>query len=122
MSSFCVSNFATTTALSVSSAHAKQRSVALYRQWQKAVPEIMKLHEINLPTSQVRAKIRQEFEKQRAVEDLATRDIIIAKGHMEFQETINVWKQNNHIMGYFAADEAAPQATTFLEKFYAGRS
>ncbi|KAI9023774.1 hypothetical protein CLU79DRAFT_748126 [Phycomyces nitens] len=119
---FCVSNFATTTAVSKSSKEATQRAISLYRLWQKSVPEIMRIHEINMPTSQVRAKIRENFEKNRYVEELPVRDILLARGHMEFQETINVWKQHNHIMSYFAAEEAVPKATTFLEKFYEGRS
>lgn len=86
------------------------------------VPEIMKIHEINMPTSAIRAKIREQFEQHRYVEDLQVRDILLAKGQMEYQETMNVWKQNNHIMNYFSKDEAEPKPTTFLEKFYEGRS
>ncbi|KAI9301329.1 hypothetical protein BJ944DRAFT_271668 [Cunninghamella echinulata] len=82
----------------------------------------MKIHEINLPTSAIRAKIREQFEQHRYVEDLQVRDILLAKGQMEYQETMNVWKQNNHIMNYFSKDEARPQPTTFLEKFYEGRT
>lgn len=82
----------------------------------------MKIHEINMPTSAVRAKIREQFEQHRYVEDLQVRDVLLAKGQMEYQETMNVWKQNNHIMNYFANDEAEPKPTTFLEKFYEGRS
>lgn len=83
---------------------------------------MMKLHEINMPTSAIRAKIREEFERHRHVENLEVRDILYAKGNMEYQEVMNVWKQNNHIMNYFAKEEAPPKPTTFLEKFYDGRS
>lgn len=83
---------------------------------------MMKLHEINLPTSTIRAKIREEFERHRNVEKLEVRDILYAKGQMEYQEIMNVWKQNNHIMNYFNKDEAPPKPTTFLDKFYEGRS
>ncbi|CAO3652333.1 unnamed protein product [Cunninghamella echinulata] len=119
---FGVSNFAVTTASSSSSNEARLRALSLYRKFQKSVPEIMKIHEINLPTSAIRAKIREQFEQHRYVEDLQVRDILLAKGQMEYQETMNVWKQNNHIMNYFSKDEARPQPTTFLEKFYEGRS
>lgn len=82
---------------------------------------MMKLHELNLPSSAIRAKIREEFEKHRSVEKLEVRDILYAKGEMEYQEVMNVWKQTNHIMNYFIKDEAPPKPTTFLEKFYEGR-
>jgi NADH dehydrogenase (ubiquinone) 1 alpha subcomplex subunit 6 len=83
---------------------------------------MMKLHEINMPTSTIRAKVREEFERHRFVEELEVRDILYAKGQMEYQEIMNVWKQNNHIMNYFIKEELPPKPTTFLEKFYEGRS
>ncbi|GAA5800110.1 hypothetical protein EDC94DRAFT_597644 [Helicostylum pulchrum] len=119
---FAVSNFAVTTASATSANEARTRALALYRQWQKSVPEMMKLHEINMPTSAIRAKIREEFERHRNVEKLEVRDILYAKGQMEYQEVMNVWKQNNHIMNYFGKEEAPPKPTTFLDKFYDGRS
>lgn len=70
----------------------------------------------------IRAKIRQEFEKHRYVKDLGVRDVLLAKGQMEYQETINLWKQTTHIYRYFAEEEAPPKPTTFLDKFYEGRS
>ncbi|KAI8336428.1 hypothetical protein EDC96DRAFT_555166 [Choanephora cucurbitarum] len=119
---FGVAEHAITTASAKSSSEATSRALGLYRKWQKSVPEMMKLHEINLPPSAIRAKIREEFEKHRHVEQLEVRDILFAKGQMEYQEVMNVWKQNNHIMNYFAKEEAPPKPTTFLEKFYEGRS
>ncbi|KAG0902443.1 hypothetical protein G6F26_007817 [Rhizopus arrhizus] len=119
---FGVSNFAVTTASAKSSKEATSRALALYRRWQKSVPEIMKIHEINLPTSAVRSKIREEFERHKFVENLEVRDILFAKGQMEYQEVMNVWKQNNHIMNYFGKEEAPAKPTTFLEKFYDGRA
>ncbi|KAI8884865.1 hypothetical protein K501DRAFT_247193 [Backusella circina FSU 941] len=119
---FAVSNFAITTASAGSANEARTRALALYRKFQKSVPEMMKLHEINMPTSIIRAKVREEFEKHRFVEELEVRDILFAKGQMEYQEIMNVWKQNNHIMNYFIKEELPPKPTTFLEKFYEGRS
>ncbi|KAF7723199.1 hypothetical protein EC973_002274 [Apophysomyces ossiformis] len=119
---FGVSNFAVTTAASKNAAEARLRALSLYRKWQKSVPEIVRLHELDLPSSALRAKIREQFEQHRYVEDLGVKDVLLAKGQMEYQETMNVWKQTNHIMNYFAKEEAPPKPTTFLEKFYEGRS
>ncbi|KAI9251451.1 hypothetical protein BDA99DRAFT_521913 [Phascolomyces articulosus] len=119
---FGVAAFAETTASSKNAAEATRRALSLYRKFQKSVPEIQKLHELDIPTAALRAKIREEFEKHRYVKDLQVRDVLIAKGQMEYQETINVWKQQTHIYRYFAEEEAAPKPTTFLDKFYEGRS
>lgn len=81
----------------------------------------MTLYQLNIPSSAVRAKIREEFEKNRYVEDLSVRDILLFKGTIEYQETMNLWKQETHIMRYFAKEEAAPVPTGFLDKFYEGR-
>lgn len=87
----------------------------------KQVPEIMRTHQIDIPMSQIRTKIREEFERHRDVKDLAVIDILLFKGRQEYQETMNAWKQETHIMRYFIKDEAPPKPEGFLEKFLAGR-
>jgi NADH dehydrogenase (ubiquinone) 1 alpha subcomplex subunit 6 len=71
--------------------------------------------------SMIRTKIREEFERHRDVKDLAVIDILLFKGRQEYQETMNAWKQETHIMRYFAKDDAPPKPQGFLEKFLAGR-
>lgn len=44
------------------------------------------LYAINFPASAIRAKVRQEFERNMLVDDLETVDILLLKGHQEFQE------------------------------------
>jgi hypothetical protein len=44
------------------------------------------LYAINFPASAIRAKVRQEFERNSLVDDLETVDILLLKGHQEFQE------------------------------------
>jgi NADH dehydrogenase (ubiquinone) 1 alpha subcomplex subunit 6 len=72
----------------------------------------------------VRQKIRQEFEKQRYVKDLKVIDILLFKGRIEFEETMNMWKQKTHVMRYFTEleERGPPPATDFLDKFYEGRA
>jgi hypothetical protein len=65
---------------------ARARSRSLYRDWYRGAPEIVQLYAVNFPASAVRAKVRQEFEKNAMVDDLETVDILLLKGHQEFQE------------------------------------
>lgn len=55
----------------------------------------------------IRAKIRQKFEAQRDIKDLAVSDLLIFKGRQEYQETMNAWKQVPHIMKWFAEEEVS---------------
>lgn len=61
-------------------------------------PEIVNLYMLEIPTSAVRAKIRQEFERNRFVQQMQIVDVLLAKSNAEFQETMNYWKQTPHIM------------------------
>lgn len=49
-------------------------------------PEIVQLYAINFPASAIRAKVRQEFERNALVDDLETVDVLLLKGHQEYQE------------------------------------
>ncbi|KAF9927080.1 hypothetical protein FBU30_003504 [Linnemannia zychae] len=121
MSAAMAAHLSVVTTQSPSLAAAHKRVIHLYRYFQRGVPEIMRTHQLDIPTSMVRTKIREEFERHRDVKDLAVIDILLLKGHQEYQETMNAWKQETHIMRYFAKDEAPPQPNTFMEKFLAGK-
>jgi NADH dehydrogenase (ubiquinone) 1 alpha subcomplex subunit 6 len=64
-------------------------------------------------------------------------NMMLLKNQQEYQETMNVWKQEvsakapfvngklrvfqSHIMHWFKQYEDEPAPTTFLDKFYSGR-
>jgi hypothetical protein len=68
-------------------------------------PEIQSMYSLNLPVSSLRTKMRQEFERHRYVSQTPTVDVLLAKSDMEFQETMNYWKQLSHVLKYFTTDE-----------------
>ncbi|KAK9703885.1 ndufa6 NADH-ubiquinone oxidoreductase subunit [Basidiobolus ranarum] len=109
------------TAASGSLTIARQRVLGLYRDCQRAAPKIVTLYELDFPADVVRAKIREEFEKNRFVNDVGLLDILIFKGQAELRETMMKWKQNSQLMQYFYKDEVDPKATDFLSKFYENR-
>lgn len=70
-------------------------------------PELCALYALDVPPSKVRAKIRTWFEANKNIKDLAVLDVLLHKGHVEYQETMNAWKQNPHVMKWFAEEEVS---------------
>lgn len=99
----------------------------------------MQVYALDIPPSAIRAKVRQQFDANKGVHDLQAVDVLLARGHMEYQEMMNVWKMGSHVMRYFDKEEvrsesapasreceaeqtylnaqAPPQPVTFMEKF-----
>lgn len=67
----------------------------------------------------MRHAIRQRFEKNRYVTDPKAIDVLVLKGRQDYQETMNCWKQIDHVMGILLEPQQRPQRT-FLQKFYEG--
>ncbi|CAH2351074.1 putative NADH-ubiquinone oxidoreductase 14.8 kDa subunit [[Candida] railenensis] len=93
--------FAETTRRSASNAELRSRVLHLYRKYMRYSKEMSELYELDMPVSNVKTKIRQEFERQRFVNDLSVANVLYMKGQMEFQEIINFWKQQCHVLRYF---------------------
>lgn len=107
--------------MSAGSSEARYRVLGLYRDWYRAAPEICTLYALDVPPAKIRHAIRQKFENNRFVTDPRAIDILIHKSRQDYQETMNLWKQNDHILGLFLADEGPKAPKTFLQKFYEGR-
>lgn len=93
--------FAETTRRLATLADMHRRVIHLYRKYVRNAKEIQDLYELDMPVASVKTKIRQEFERQRYIEDLGVKNVLYAKGQMEFQELLNFWKQQCHVMKYF---------------------
>lgn len=64
-------------------------------------PEIVSLYALNISPSMIRAKKRADFERHRSVTDLNVIDLLIFKSRQDYQETMNCWKQEPHILAWF---------------------
>ncbi|GAA5988663.1 hypothetical protein JCM5350_003841 [Sporobolomyces pararoseus] len=93
---------------------AQARSRSLYRQWYRSAPEIVQLYALNIPAYTIRAKVREMFEKNSNVSDPEAVDILLLKGYQDFQETINCWKMESHVMRMFAEEEVNSLVSSLL--------
>jgi hypothetical protein len=85
--------------------------------WQ--APEICTLYALDVPPSAVLAVPLQRFEKNRDASDPKLIDILIHKSRQEYQEAVNFWKQEPHVLGPLLTSRDRPHRT-FLQKFFEG--
>ncbi|KAL8707838.1 MAG: hypothetical protein Q9220_007192 [cf. Caloplaca sp. 1 TL-2023] len=64
---------------------AKRRVAKSYREWLRSAPEIQQMYSLNMPVSEIRTKVRQEFERHRYVKQLPVIDMLLFQSHSEFQ-------------------------------------
>ncbi|GFP54032.1 hypothetical protein ACSS6W_001686 [Trichoderma asperelloides] len=116
--------FAKKTAQSASWSDAKRRVLSSYREWIRGAPEIQTMYNVPLPVSVLRTRIREEFERNRHANNLSVVDVLLFKSHAEYQETMNFWKQQTHILSYFndnfRGDKRLP--SSFMSGFLEGRN
>lgn len=70
---------------------------------------------------QCRQKLREEFLKNKNLQDIRVTDMLVIKGQLELRETINIWKQPEQLMQYWTEAEQ-PEPTKFLSKFLSGQN
>ena len=77
------------------------------------------MYALNVSVPYFRQRIRAKFEENRHVSDVRLINQLTLRGRQEWQETVNFWKQNDHIMGALLQPTGRPPRT-FLQKFYEG--
>ncbi|KAJ7756289.1 hypothetical protein B0H16DRAFT_1886039 [Mycena metata] len=108
------------TRASKNAADARTRVIQMYRDWYRAAPEVVNQYALDVSPMQLRHAIRMRFEANRNVTDVRAIDVLLLKSRQDFQETLNMWKQPDHIYGILLKPKERP-SRTFLQKFYEGR-
>lgn len=83
------------------------------------------MYNVPFPVSVIRTRIREEFERNRFVNKLPIVDILLFKSDAEYQETMNFWKQSNHVMSYFKEENFRGEhrlPSSFMSGFLEGRN
>ena len=88
--------FAETTRYSASNPELRRRVLHLYRKYIRNAQEFADLYELDMPISNIKTKIRQEFERQRYNNDLAVNNILLAKDKWNFKNWLTFG--NNNVM------------------------
>ncbi|KAL3216004.1 hypothetical protein MRX96_033191 [Rhipicephalus microplus] len=105
--------------LSLDQSEARRRALNLYKAWYRQMPHIVKIYDIPVSAEQARAKLREEYLKNKHVRDIRAIDLLVIKGQMELVETLSIFKQKSHVMNYFK-ETVNPKPTDFMSKFLAG--
>jgi len=106
-----------------------QRVIDLYRRTLREVPRIITVFDIDIPERDIRKDIRGLFDKHSEVKDPVAVDLLVVKGELDLEETVNIWKQKTHVMRLLGRDEEKVPLlkeyageSEFLKKFYAGHT
>ncbi|KAJ3022582.1 NADH dehydrogenase 1 alpha subcomplex subunit 6 ndufa6 [Thoreauomyces humboldtii] len=90
-----------TTTISRNSEEQRKRVLQLFRDSMRAAPDIIEQFRMPYPVWKMRQRMREEFDKNRHVENHQVVDILLFKGRNELTETLEQWKQDDHVQRFF---------------------
>lgn len=96
----------------------KRRALNLYKAWYRQIPIIFYDYHVELSPEDGRSKLREIFVKNSRITDPKAINMLIMKGEMELNETVNKQKEECHIWKYFRSSGRRPE--NFLTKFLDG--
>ncbi len=95
-----------------------KRVVDMYRKMARSVPKVLVMYNLEQTPAEARHMILLHYRKNMHVTDPRILEMFLAKAEMEFEETMNQWKQKGHLMQILQPEAAAPDAWYDEEEFF----
>ncbi|EMR09216.1 hypothetical protein PNEG_02552 [Pneumocystis murina B123] len=76
---------------------AKKRVLKQYRAWQRAIPIVVQMYQLDVAMSTVKSALRNAYRKNKHITDLKKLDILIFQGHAEYQVCNTYYYTNSQI-------------------------
>eukprot|EP00938_MAST-03A_sp_MAST-3A-sp1_P003216 g3216.t1 len=100
---------------------ARREAVQLFRLMAKEVPRVSNLYDVPMPDNVIRRRLANAFRKNADVKDPRVVHLMVQKGYMELEETLQQFKQKSHLMNLLEANKHVKKPEKdFLERFYEG--
>uniref|UniRef100_T1GKN3 NADH dehydrogenase [ubiquinone] 1 alpha subcomplex subunit 6 n=1 Tax=Megaselia scalaris TaxID=36166 RepID=T1GKN3_MEGSC len=74
--------------LSVDKDEARKRVINLYKTWYRQIPYVVMDYDIPMSIEQCRAKLREEFLKNKDVQDIRVIDMLVVKVFISFRFSV----------------------------------
>lgn len=89
-----------------------RKVVGLYRRMARQVPRMIKLYEIPYAVAEMRHLLNILFKKNAHLTDPRVIEMLVVRGEMEMEETLNQWKQRGHLLDILELDAVQAQDET----------
>lgn len=92
--------------VSTSTAEARLKVVRLFRASLREVDNILRNYQLDMTRTEMRVRIKQEFQKHMSVKDAKVLDLLVFKGTTELEEAKLLWKTKSHVVRFFVPERA----------------
>lgn len=98
-----------------------KRVVDMYRKLCRSVPKVLVMYNLEQTPAEARHMVLLHFRKNSHITDPRIMEMFLARAEMEYEETINQWKQKGHLMAILQPEASAPDPWYDEEEFFRRR-
>lgn len=84
----------------------------------RSAPLVNQMYQLEGTPADLRRMVMLQFRRNGEVADPRIVDMLLTKSEMEFEETLNQWKQRGHLMYQLDPELPAPETMTDSEDFF----
>lgn len=98
---------------------ASKESMELFRIIAREVPRMQNLYDIPLPVGEIRRRLANAFRKNADIKDPRVVHLMVQKGYMELEETLQQFKQKSHLMNLLEANSVVKEPEKdYIQRFF----